>query len=721
MKLNWGLFMLIITSILAIELHINPSNEYTAYGNELIQAIEYFNLPSNEKLEITEFNAFYHCFTLHPDVIKYCTGKIKNHINNFALIDYNLLNLLKLKCKYNITLETININKIYNYINYNFIIKQYNCNHTYFSGGTTFEVFALTNNQLLNCQSFDNNNTIYKINCQTKYIINTINNNNNCINITIFIENEFYESFYEKISKTLNKLLINNKQFCLFNNKTINIIENNENINQNIMKLSNNIDIYNGFWIKHENLNKNENNYYKNHSIYNLFYQKSLNFNITYHLTTLQLYEKLHENTSNTLNESIHLNNLNTLNELNIPFLSNINNSINLYAKYHFNPILTTNNPQKYHKKYHFYHSNNNNNLINNINSNNNNNYNINNIRNKIKLLNHKIIFIGSSHLRYIFDSFLTYYYNNNEKNENENENILLKFGKKHNNYIYKNIYGYVSGNLYSNLYADDQSDFIQSICNENSNENMIKKQKLINEKLQNKNLMKNSMKNSNFNENFTENSINNENLNNKMNENININENIIQNITIIIQTGAFDLQAMPLKRLLKIKISAQKLINIINNILNNNNNCNIIKHIIFMTSMPYPLCYDNNQNKELCDNSRQYRMNSAIAASNQFYMNGLLANRNVNYQNYNENSMKNENNNNNNISVHKKLTIIDSYNIIKPTLLFNEELSTICVNHYMCRLDDLNDQTNVIPTVHTISGDAIMETLLIALAHSNP
>jgi hypothetical protein len=118
---------------------------------------------------------------------------------------------------------------------------------------------------------------------------------------------------------------------------------------------------------------------------------------------------------------------------------------------------------------------------------------------------------------------------------------------------------------------------------------------------------------------------------------------------------------------------------------------CPKLRQVVWLTTVPYPMCHDPRENK--CNNDRSYRVNSAIAAVNQFVLNQLLA-AEVDVPNV-------------------LLSVIDANTIITPRLILNEDHEKVCTNHYLCR------KTAGHQTSHTPGGNALLQSVLFALNRS--
>jgi hypothetical protein len=128
---------------------------------------------------------------------------------------------------------------------------------------------------------------------------------------------------------------------------------------------------------------------------------------------------------------------------------------------------------------------------------------------------------------------------------------------------------------------------------------------------------------------------------------------------TIILTTGAWDLFTGSIRRLLRSTKSAQQLLQTIADILSSRLPCANIDRIVWVTSMPYPVCY----NLE-CDKERSYRTNSAIGAAVEFYMSTLLKLP---------------------IDPSKKLSVVDAFSITQPRIGLNYDHESICTCHFEC------------------------------------
>ena len=111
---------------------------------------------------------------------------------------------------------------------------------------------------------------------------------------------------------------------------------------------------------------------------------------------------------------------------------------------------------------------------------------------------------------------------------------------------------------------------------------------------------------------------------------------------------------------------------------------------MVWLTSSPHAYCWQ--KMPEECNFHRGFRNNDAIAALNEFYMDGIFSA---------------------NIKSDLKVSMIDVYGIIKPRLMFNEGAEVACLNHFECRAKELDRNLSI---VFTPGGRAVYETILMSL-----
>ena len=127
--------------------------------------------------------------------------------------------------------------------------------------------------------------------------------------------------------------------------------------------------------------------------------------------------------------------------------------------------------------------------------------------------------------------------------------------------------------------------------------------------------------------------------------------------LTIIMQTGQWDLTFASLRHLIYDNGYGWSLIKVISDILEGRNPCPGLVNFVWLTTCPSPLSIRD----------RAFRTNSNIRALNEFYLNSLL---------------------NMNVVSHIRLAIVDVFNIIYPRIGLLQDEEVVCHTHYICRED---------------------------------
>jgi hypothetical protein len=175
-------------------------------------------------------------------------------------------------------------------------------------------------------------------------------------------------------------------------------------------------------------------------------------------------------------------------------------------------------------------------------------------------------------------------------------------------------------------------------------------------------------------------------------------------NHTLIFQTGAWDLSSGSLRRLIKDPNVGLRLLKVFEGMITGALPCGHLKHIVWMTSLPHPVCYDDANTG--CAANRSYRLNAAISAGNDFYLRYLL-------KIIQDAAAAG--------SSAIRVSVIDTYNIVRPRLIFNEDNEVNCLNHYSCRVSApassryAEGRANVM--LHTPGGAAVVKSIINALA----
>jgi hypothetical protein len=176
-------------------------------------------------------------------------------------------------------------------------------------------------------------------------------------------------------------------------------------------------------------------------------------------------------------------------------------------------------------------------------------------------------------------------------------------------------------------------------------------------------------------------------------------------NHTLIFQTGAWDLSSGSLRRFLKDPNVGLRLLKVFEGIFTGTLPCGNLKHIVWLTSLPHPVCYDDANVQ--CEGNRSYRLNAAIAAGNDFYLRYLL-------RVIREATAAG-------LTSAPRVSVIDTFSIIRPRLIFNEDNEVNCLNHYSCRVSApassryAEGHANVM--LHTPGGAAVVKSIINALA----
>jgi hypothetical protein len=160
----------------------------------------------------------------------------------------------------------------------------------------------------------------------------------------------------------------------------------------------------------------------------------------------------------------------------------------------------------------------------------------------------------------------------------------------------------------------------------------------------------------------------------------------------LVLQTGDWDL-SVSVSRALKDSSYLANLARVLTDVLEGRTPCPSIHHIIFITGLPYPLC-NADGDADFCGDQRCFRTNTAVAALNIYILQRLL-----------------------NVTVHPgmKLSIVDAYSIIIPRIMLNENIETTCSNHFSCAVEGRHRRTHM---VYSPSGMAIFQSLLHALSN---
>ena len=164
---------------------------------------------------------------------------------------------------------------------------------------------------------------------------------------------------------------------------------------------------------------------------------------------------------------------------------------------------------------------------------------------------------------------------------------------------------------------------------------------------------------------------------------------------------GAWDFMMVPSRKIFQndLIIFFKKLTDIFLQQTNNSQSCSKLQHIVWMTMTPYQLCLNNNYKN--CYLNRGYRTDSLAQAFNKIILQKFIELENNQLRTGTQNQSST-----NDMKKKIEISIIDSYSIIHPLLLFHE--NSLCRHHYACKSEN--------NYIHTLSGDAVISSLLDAL-----
>eukprot|EP01032_Pedospumella_encystans_P015922 gene15922-18186_t len=327
---------------------------------------------------------------------------------------------------------------------------------------------------------------------------------------------------------------------------------------------------------------------------------------------------------------------------------------------------------------------------------------------------NHIYHFIGASHMRYNFDAVSEYFMGIES---------LASVDRKHDSIALHNLkYNFISNSKH-------QSEFLQRLCRS----------------LQNNTIHGHTTK-----------------------------------YTIIFQTGAWDLSMGSVRRAIKDPFAMPRVMRVFQRIFDGSLQCGGLDKIVFLTSLPYPVCFDDSELE--CNGHRSFRSNVAIEALNTYLVSNMLRISQLPYSPYRAQTDQSSNiiqrparklysssgtlkatqmhgvretkklhrfetakkvprdtssvvitqsaltahttvagkeDKDKHAAKHAtngiRLSIIDTYGIVYPRLLFNELGEIPCLNHYTCRVFIVPSNKTVL--IQSPAGAAIVRSILTALS----
>jgi hypothetical protein len=163
---------------------------------------------------------------------------------------------------------------------------------------------------------------------------------------------------------------------------------------------------------------------------------------------------------------------------------------------------------------------------------------------------------------------------------------------------------------------------------------------------------------------------------------------------TVFISGGSWDISQNSIRYSIRSPYAAKGFLKAIKDIFLGDLECYGISHIVYLTAVPFPMCYNDVTSKD-CEGDRRGRINSNTVILNQYIVSSLLSIYNSSL--YNNKSTP-------------TLSIIDAYGIISPRLSFNQDNEVICKCHYLCKVvDDIAKY----PFIHTPGGNAVLQSIL--------
>jgi hypothetical protein len=150
---------------------------------------------------------------------------------------------------------------------------------------------------------------------------------------------------------------------------------------------------------------------------------------------------------------------------------------------------------------------------------------------------------------------------------------------------------------------------------------------------------------------------------------------------SIVIQTGAWDLQCSTLRLMIGFPENSQFLIDAISDITTGITKCGNLEKIVFVTPVPHPICRKYDQMR--CEHHKGSRTNANIATLREFYLKGLhtgILDRVRQLRNATKNT---DNGTEPERYPPPQLHIVDAFDIIRSRLHYKDEAYKL--SHFMC------------------------------------
>eukprot|EP01041_Mallomonas_annulata_P008943 gene8943-18502_t len=595
-----------------------------------------------------------------------------------------------------------------NFILYSFTVHQHSC-HTNVSllGGSSFDIFAYSTLSTVGCTYTDTRNNIYQVQCQLPCLShkcieelqlhtdrrnNDNGNGNDCVHVTALLSHEHYDSFAEISLMTeepqLRVVLQDNQTYCMATSastkstktktSTLREIESGNHQQQLQPRLVHTsplpswgsllppgVPVYSGIWVTNDmfNIHKQPQQHQqqhrstqvghvtKNHYTTNgnnnnqmeiLIIDPSVSVYTLKRSENLTAYD-LHKTQSRLVSYTLD-SDIFLSNITRTPPLISMTPSSVLSDRYNFLPLV------------HFKTDNINDININseqNYNSSHNNNNSNNNIishilngfnnsmSNDTTIKKRRFLFIGSSHMRYNFDGVIDFLFGSD---------VIRNIPRKHIDLIVRKLFRYDWTVLSSHL-----SDNLKNFCQLN----------------------------------------------------ISSDDGTDTTQTVFVQTGHWDLRYNGLRYITHnhTESPGYKLLQLFDDIFTGTLPCPSISHIVWMTTVPHPMCFSHKDDSE-CHQSRGQRYNANIRALNEFFLKGILSS----YANATSTSTSSTTSTftttDNKEANHIRLSVIDAYSIIYPRIIYDENNEIINLNHYSSRNDGQRP-------MYTPGGAAVLQSML--------
>jgi len=156
---------------------------------------------------------------------------------------------------------------------------------------------------------------------------------------------------------------------------------------------------------------------------------------------------------------------------------------------------------------------------------------------------------------------------------------------------------------------------------------------------------------------------------------------------TLVLQAGSWDLTAF--NAMIIAESQFPKVLNFFNKVNENVSFCPRLKHIVWLTTVPHPLCFESGK----CEEARGGRNNAIIRILNSHYTTFIA-----------ETKWRSD----------LKVSIIDAFSVIAPRLILPQHEEIICNCHYIC---GIINRKNALELFHTPGGDAVLQLILHALS----